>query len=267
VRWPELNVVRADAWDGYVNEFHRQRPGITDLLLRRARHEGLDPYEWCAEPLNNERGVVLDVACGSGPVAAHVSSWVGVDRSEQELRGARAARRGPVIRAAAQALPLPAAAVASAVSAMSLQILVPLDQAMFEIARVVRPGGRVVCLLPARRPLPWRDVVLYLTLQLRLRRSISYPNDHVLARRRLGSLASLHGFEVIDDQQAAFSLPLTATDDAEEFVRSLYLPNVAEVRVAEAAAVIRRRVGHSVTIPLRRVVLSRIGPSGCEDAA
>jgi SAM-dependent methyltransferase len=159
----------------------------------------------------------------------------------------------------AQSLPFPDDVFASAVAAMSLQILLPLDKAVSEFARVVRPGGTVVILLPARRPLPWRDVILYLALQLRLRRSIGYPNEGVLDGEGLARLVSRYGLEVVDDRRAPFVLPLSTVDEAEEFVQSLYLPDVPSARVIRAVGLIRRRVGRRVTIPLRRVVLRRSG--------
>jgi hypothetical protein len=47
-----------DGWGHYLATFHRERPGITEAVLTRARaHDGRDPYDWVAEALPGE-GVV-----------------------------------------------------------------------------------------------------------------------------------------------------------------------------------------------------------------
>jgi hypothetical protein len=98
---------------------------------------------------------------------------------------------------------------------------------------------------------------LYSRLQLRLRRRIDYPNDVWLEGRRAWQLMTTHGFEVISDDRVAFALRLASIDDADEFARSLYLPAVPPSGVTRAAALLRRRVGGEVTVPLRRIVLRR----------
>lgn len=247
------------AWDEYVYGFHRERPGITESVLHRASYEGRDPYEWCAEATGHHRGSVLDVACGSGPLGDHLTPWVGIDRSRDELLAARAAGRKPLVASSASHLPFPGARFEVTVVAMALQVLHPLDGAVSELARVTRPGGRLVVLLPGRRPLPWRDAVLYSRLRLRLGRPIGYPNDARLDGAELGRLMAEYGFEVVSDEGRCFALGLATVDDADELVRSLYLPAVATSRVNRAASLVRRRVGGHVSIPLRRVVLERSG--------
>jgi hypothetical protein len=54
-------------WDGYLEGFHAERPGITESVLRRARAGGTDPYDWLAEVVPR-RGRVLDLGCGSAPL-------------------------------------------------------------------------------------------------------------------------------------------------------------------------------------------------------
>lgn len=142
---------------------------------------------------------------------------------------------------------------------MSLQVLEPIDSVMDELARVVRPGGQVVVLLPARGPMPLRDLVFYLVLQWHLRRLIRYPNDERLDGRRLSGLAAAHGFDIEEDCRAAFFVRMRERADAEELVASLYLPGVTASQVERAVEHVATRVGRSVTIPLRRVVLVRLG--------
>ncbi|MPY91850.1 MAG: DUF3179 domain-containing protein [Acidimicrobiia bacterium] len=250
-------------WDRYVVSFHRGLAGITERVLARARGGGLDPYAWCAEALPGAAGgaavgPVLDVACGSGPMASHVSSWIGVDRSGEELAAARAGGRGPLVQALGNWLPVRDGSCAAVVSSMGLQVLQPLEAMVVELARVVRAGGAVVVLLPAGRPLPLRDVVLYVRLQARLRRRVRYPNDRALGRGRLRVLAARHGLHVVEDRRRAFELPLEVGGDAETLIDSLYLPDVSPRERAAALELLRRRTGGVVGIPLRRVVLGRL---------
>lgn len=244
-------------WDGYISSFHRDRAGITERLLRRSCGDaGVDPYTWLVGVVE-EAPVVLDVGSGSGPMAGLVPSWVGVDRSAEELAVGRLADRLPSVRASAAALPVRGASVRVAVAAMSLQVLEPIDEVMHELARVVQAAGQLVLLLPARGPVPAQDAFFYLGVQWRLRQRIRYPNDRHLGRKQLAKLASACGFLVEEDVSVPFSLSIRDRDDAEELVTSLYLPGVTQSRVDRAVALVSRRIGSELTIPLRRVILRR----------
>lgn len=247
------------AWIGYLDAFHGERAGITEQLLRRCRSGDGDPYNWCAGPLRCVSGPILDMGCGSGPMAARLPGWIGIDRSTAELAVARREGRSPLVRADAASLPVGTVHVAGAVLAMTLQILAPFEQVLAEVARVARPGATVVVLVPGRRPLPLRDALLYLRLQRRLQQRIGYPNDRQLAGRGFRRMLPAAGFEVVDDARRAFRFPLADADDAELFISSLYLPGVDERRLAGGLELIRRRVGAEISVPLRRVVLRRSG--------
>lgn len=192
-------------------------------------------------------------------MAARLAGWIGVDRSTAELEVAQRDERSPLVRADAAGLPVGTARVAGAVLAMTLQVLAPFEQVLAEVARVVRPGATVVALVPARRPLPLRDILLYLRLQRRVRQRIGYPNDRQLAGRRVRRTLRAAGFEVVEDARRAYRLPLADADDAQLFMSSLYLPGVDERRLAGGLELIRGRVGGEVAVPLRRVVLRRSG--------
>lgn len=53
------------AWTTYLQQFHAERPGITERILTRCHAHGLDPHEWCAQPLADHDGQIPDLACGS----------------------------------------------------------------------------------------------------------------------------------------------------------------------------------------------------------
>jgi demethylmenaquinone methyltransferase/2-methoxy-6-polyprenyl-1,4-benzoquinol methylase len=90
-------------------------------------------------------GRVLDVACGTGDLCRDLASAgyaaIGVDMSAGMLAHARTA--APLVQTDALTLPLPDGCVDGAVSGFALRNLVALPPLFVELARVVRPGGRV----------------------------------------------------------------------------------------------------------------------------
>lgn len=250
-----------EGWDGYLRRFHDERSGITEDLLRRARHDGLDPYDWCAAALAppgpGTGGPVVDLACGSGPLADHLVGWVGLDRARPELDRARGAGRAPLVCGSATHAPLRDGAAATVSCSMGLQIIEPLDAAVSELARVLQEGGRAVLLLPATGPLPPVAIATYLWLQVVLRQRLRYPNDAALRPAPLQALADHHGLEVEDDQRRRFRVPVDSADVVALFVRSLYLPGLRPGRERRARRALSWRLGRHLDIPLRRVVLRR----------
>jgi demethylmenaquinone methyltransferase / 2-methoxy-6-polyprenyl-1,4-benzoquinol methylase len=96
--------------------------------------------------------VVLDVATGTGLVARAVSeryrcAVVGLDRSADML-GAAAVRNGhiPLVRARAESLPFPDESFDHLTFTYLLRYVDDPAATMRELARVVRPGGRIVAL-------------------------------------------------------------------------------------------------------------------------
>lgn len=91
---------------------------------------------------------VLDVGCGEGRfcrmLAKRGATCVGIDPTRDLLRAAR--DRGSIvpIRAVAEAMPLRAASFELAVSYITLVDIEGYCEAIAEMARVLRPGGRIV---------------------------------------------------------------------------------------------------------------------------
>jgi len=182
-------------------------------LLNRAMTAGLDG-RWrraaaaAADVAAGDRA--LDVCTGTGDLALALADRVtasgevvGVDFAERMLDRARAKAEGrPGLRfEAADALDLPFAADAfdAATVAFGIRNVDDLDRGLAEMARVVRPGGRVVILeitTPARmrrfyevwfdRVVPrlgrllGRDAAAYSYLPASVRR---FPGPHALAAR------------------------------------------------------------------------------------
>ncbi len=91
---------------------------------------------------------VLDVATGTGDLCRDLAAAgyapVGVDLSAGMLAHART--DAPLVQADALRLPVPAASFAGAVCGFALRNLVDLGAFFAEVARVVRPGGRIAFL-------------------------------------------------------------------------------------------------------------------------
>src|SRR5579872_3941577 len=91
---------------------------------------------------------VLDLACGTGDLSLLLARSgyrpVGVDLSLGMLRTGSGS--GPVVQGDALRLPLADGSVDGAVSGFALRNFVALPPVFSELARVVRPGGRVALL-------------------------------------------------------------------------------------------------------------------------
>jgi len=125
-------------------------------LCNRLMTFGLDGY-WRRRTIKllglTERSLVADVGCGTGDLARALAQQgheaVGVDLSigmllESHTGGA------PVVQSDAAMLPLRDGSVDAAVSGFALRNFAELVAVIVEMARVVRPGGRIAILEVAR---------------------------------------------------------------------------------------------------------------------
>jgi demethylmenaquinone methyltransferase/2-methoxy-6-polyprenyl-1,4-benzoquinol methylase len=126
-----------------------------DPRWRRALVDAIDPRP-------GQR--ILDVATGTGLVAAQLArrgaTVVGLDQSEQMLAAARA-RLGDgieLVRGEAERLPLPDAAFDALTFTYLLRYVDDPGATLRELARVVKPGGRIGMVefgVPPRRSARW----------------------------------------------------------------------------------------------------------------
>lgn len=115
--------------------------------------------EWLKLPVG---GVALDVGCGPGNVTAALGRAVGpaglalgVDISEPMLARAVSAEAGPnvgFLRADAQRLPFDDESFDAVVSVAMLQLIPDPATAIAEMVRVLRPGRRIVVMVPTAGP-------------------------------------------------------------------------------------------------------------------
>ena len=118
------------------------------------------PVEWLRIPPG---GVALDVGSGPGNVTASLARAagpdgvaLGIDISEPMLERAVRNEAGPqvgFIKADAQQLPLRDDTVDAVVSTAVLQLVPHPTAALAEMARVLRPGGRLAVMVPTVGPL------------------------------------------------------------------------------------------------------------------
>jgi demethylmenaquinone methyltransferase/2-methoxy-6-polyprenyl-1,4-benzoquinol methylase len=112
---------------------------ITFGLDRRWRRTTVDALSLA------QGSTVLDVACGTGDLCIDLATRaylpVGIDLSIGMLAHARTS--APLVQTDALAMPFPAASFDGAVSGFALRNVVALGSLFTELARVVRPGGRI----------------------------------------------------------------------------------------------------------------------------
>ena len=196
---------------------------------------------------------MLDLACGSAPTGEllRAASYLGLDLSHAELR-LGAARGLRVAQADAARLPVADAAVDVVVCSMALQLL-PLEPALAEVRRVLRPGGTFVATVPTNRPMPVRDALRWARVLVALRaRSLSYPNDDALAAP--GDRFAAAGLPLRSDDSRGFGLDVASQDVADRLLDGLYLPDVPPARMTAARTVVHGWVGRRTTVPVRRLV-------------
>jgi arsenite methyltransferase len=158
-------------------------------IMRRLLTTFQPPTEWLKIPPG---GIVLDVGCGPASITASLARAagpsglvLGVDLSEAMLARAVRAESGPQIgflHADAQQLPLRDATVDAVVSMAVLQLIPDPAGALAEMARVLRPGGRLAVLVPTagRAAGLWRRMPTF--------------GANVFGEDEIGDILEEHGF-------------------------------------------------------------------------
>lgn len=137
--------------DDFLLAFHARHAGLTARAFGGGRcADGRSSYDLLAD-VPRVGDTVLDLGCGDGFLLERLvargfppASLTGVDMSEHELAAARArpALAGArLVRARAQALPLPDASVDVVLSHLAYMLMTDIEAVTAHVARVLRPGG------------------------------------------------------------------------------------------------------------------------------
>ena len=147
------------AVEDFLVRVHAADPGGTPRLFGAwCTEDGRSSYQVLMDqlaPAGTPR--VLDLACGDGYLIEGLRERapglvaLGVDLSPAELLQGRA-RLGAaagvlLVRGRAQALPLEDACVDAVVSHMALMLMPEIEAVLAEVARVLRPGGRLLAVV------------------------------------------------------------------------------------------------------------------------
>src|SRR4051794_5388330 len=164
---------REFSWRTFLAEFHRERAGVVEAVLSQTLAGDHSPYRWLARAVSATATIVVDLACGSGPMSRELvrpgRTVVGLDLSEHELALAAGRGPGPWIRADALQLPFKDESVDVVTSSMGLVVVQPMTRVIEEVARVLRPGGVLAAIAPGIRPLAPSDVRVLTRINGRLR--------------------------------------------------------------------------------------------------
>lgn len=255
------SVSSQDRWRGFLSEYHREHAGITEVLLDRSTDPSVGtPYEWMRAAAGDAPGRVVDLACGSAPMHRYFSgatSYVGIDVCASELSVARERGRGPLVEADVCDLPLPDGSAEVITCSMAIMLLDPIERALSEIARVLKPGGQFICTRPVTFPIRVRDVRVGVALFRGLRQMPDLPQR--FTRNRLKRLMADAGLRVVDDRALRFAHPLHSEDDAARIVEGLYLPTVSPARRNAGVAMLSGLAAphREVPVSIRRTVALR----------
>ncbi len=245
-------------WQRYLADYHGANAGITEAALEHARHDRHGTaYDWLAAAVPRPAGDVVDLACGSCPTQPRLDyrSYLGIDSSPAEVAAAGAAGRGPVRVGDVTDLQLPDATADTVIISMALMLL-PLQETLAEVARVLRPGGTLAAIVPATWPLRPPDLVPLGVLVVCLGGPGSMP--HQLGSRRLGRATAAAGLSVRSLARERFPFPLATPADADLAVRALYTPGRSDrQRRRAAAALVRLPSSMQLPVPLLRLVAVR----------
>lgn len=251
-------------WRRYLDDYHRKHPAITEEILNQSLDEnGDNPYDWLLSTLPRSSEAFVDLACGSAPMATRLTdrgSYLGVDRSDAELRAARHSNPGATfLEADVQELPLERGVADTVVCSMALMLLQPLHTALREVSRILRPGGIVIATFPVNGPASVQQLQLLVPTFWRLRSLPAWPQR--ITKRSLDHAVKRLPLEVRKLDRRTFDWEISDPDTARRMIDGLYLPNASWAHKESAINYLVSQSRHKPTVPVHigRVAMVRSG--------
>ncbi|MVA76599.1 methyltransferase domain-containing protein [Auraticoccus sp. F435] len=250
----------ATDWRRYLADFHRDNPGAVQEVLERARSGDHNPYDWLARAVPPSAHRVLDLACGGGAMVRRLASpgrtVVGLDLSAEELDVARRRAPGSYVRADGVRLPFADGSLDAVTSVLGLLVVQPLDEAVREITRVLRPGGALAVIAPSIWLMSPKELADVTRLTRVLRTRPQFPNP--VERTGVKALLALLRLHRVEDKREVYFYTVDDREDAERLVRALYLPRSPAERREIAVEHLVHRVAKQgqvrIAVGMRRVV-------------
>lgn len=246
-----------DDWSSYLADFHAERPGIADAVLSRCISGHHNPYRWLARAVSASATTVLDIRCGAGALGRELEAdgrtVLGIDRSAEELTSATGP--GPFVQGDARALPFADGCFDAVVSTLGWAMIHPTGDFLDEVARVLRPGGVFVGLVPTIRPLSVKDIKVAGQLTRLLQGRPQFPSTVEL---KVGKVLEEHGLRKAEDARERYHFDVAVRADAELLLSGFHLPDVDPARIEQTVDWMvkraRKRGVLQVPVPLRRIV-------------
>lgn len=183
----EYDALRTANWEAYTRHYNERVPTITEEFelwgsFHQHRHEMR--YDLVADAARRHTpvgGRILDIGCGSALVAERLedveATYVGLDFPEHHIgfaassfAGRECALRAEWVRGDGEMLPFRDASFDVVVMSEVIEHLLRPERAVWELSRVLRPGGVFIMTTnnasevplrnPFSHPLPWLEKVL-----------------------------------------------------------------------------------------------------------
>jgi ubiquinone/menaquinone biosynthesis C-methylase UbiE len=180
----EWDLLRTANWDAFTQHYNERVPTVEeefDIWGEYHQHRHEMRYDLVAAEVRNhlpQGGSVLDIGCGSALVADRLldvdAHYVGIDfgghhvlYAAKKLADANGRLRASIGQGQAEALPFPSQSFDVVVMSEVIEHLLRPELAVWEVARVLRPGGvfimttnnasEVPLRSPLRDPLSWLE--------------------------------------------------------------------------------------------------------------
>lgn len=164
----------SEEWERLLIEAHRNAPQMSPAAFAECKDsQGCSSYQWAAESVRGLKSstCVVDLACGDGFLIPLLQSHLpsscsvfGIDMAESGLELARARKLPGLVefrRARAQETGLKSNSVDAVVCHMGFMLMLPIEQVVDELMRVLKPGGLFTAVVSNRsvRTGPFKEVL------------------------------------------------------------------------------------------------------------